>query len=1079
MYRGGDQGAIVYGLLESVNKRNLEQKRENNIYYLHTSNRTENLLHHLAAVIRADEQRKLFTEELFLIQSQGMERMVCQTLADEFGSFCNYRFMFPLHFLGFIAEKIGVQTVSAAYERQILTWRIEASLYHSGKGHLEEIQPYLMAENGGLKRFQLARKLAHIFDQYQVMRPEMLAGWMEGRRSTDDPAEKWQMELWQMLAAEPMSGEHRGVLFRHVIDRLASQDNLHNFLPKRVSVLGLHIMPPVFLEFLNNLARHSDVHLYILSPCKYYWGDVETRKTGLKRGLKSSSSQNHPLLASLGRQGRDFQKMMLENVDFEVEFESFIDPLEDSASPTLLQRLQSDLLHGELVQRIGASSPVNDGSIRIVSAHSIFREIGILKDHLLQLLYEDPSLQLRDILVMAPDIQKYAPLIPAVFDDIQYSIADTSLKRQNNYINVFLSFLDLLKGRFGWNEVMELLRQPAVFPHFGIAHTDLDLLQQWVLGSSIRWGLSEQQRRDMGISLFSQGSWAAGIERLLMGYAIDSDESVDGVFPFADIEGSGAEMVGGLCQFITVIEEAYTLLLSEHSLDGWSSIFLRLILQVFGESDHREYRELRNILMQPAETYGPYYEEKVGFDVIHEWFKMVVQESRSSKGFLRGKLTFCSMLPMRSVPFRVVCLLGLNDGVFPQNDTQPAFDLMGRESRLGDRSARADDRYQFLEAILAARSNLYLSYIGQSVRTNEAIPPSVVVSEFTDLLAGSYGVESLVAVHPLHPFNVKYFTERRDDNLFSYNRYYCTTAENLQKEIVPPVPWWQGELEGEIERISFKDLLAFYRNPQDWFVRNCLGINTRGDRELPEETESFKPGGLDGYMIEQNIIRHYLQEEDTDFLARIQAEGFWPLAGPGSLLYRQKMDELSPFIDSVRNQGMGAAVADTIFELDVGTFVLSGTLENLYENGIMLFRYARVKGKDLLSVWIHHLVANCLFRERKSVLVAADAVFSFSAQNQMPDLELMLKHFAEGCRRPSSFFVEPALSYCDQLMKKNTKVSPLEKAGKTLQTSLEKGYEPSWDLLLRGNRDEPVLGSDFEDFCLEIMNPIRRAADER
>ena len=393
-------------------------------------------------------------------------------MADEFRSFCNFKFMFPLHFLGFIAETIGVKNTSDCYDRQILAWRIEAHLRNLSHENSGQLRSYLAGDNIKLKRFQLARKLAHIFDQYQVMRPEMLSEWAENRSVTGLPAERWQKELWLKLMTDERGGDHRGVLLRQVIDKLGSGEELSHLLPDRVSVFGLHIMPPFFLEFLSSLSKLSDVHLFILSPCEHYWGDVETRRTALKRSLNLSPQQKnsaepdeedrHPLLATMGQQGRDFQKMMLENVDFEVEFESFEDPLEGLLSGTLLQTLQSDLLRGEVIQERERFFKGSDGSVRVVSCHSAFREISVLRDHLLQLLYEDSTLELRDIIVMAPDIQEYAPIIPAVFGDIQYSIADYSLQRKNRYINVFITFLDTFKGRFGWSEIMDLLRQPAV-----------------------------------------------------------------------------------------------------------------------------------------------------------------------------------------------------------------------------------------------------------------------------------------------------------------------------------------------------------------------------------------------------------------------------------------------------------------------------------------------------------------------------------------------------------------------------------------------------------------------------------------
>ncbi len=439
------------------------------MFYLHASNRTENLLQHLGAVIRADAGRDFFAREIFLIQSQGMERMICQTMADQFRSFCNFEFMFPLHFLSFIADKIGLKATSDSYDRQILTWRIEAQLRDLSHQNLHEIRSYLTGNNSELKRYQLARKLANIFDQYQVMRPEMLDEWTENRTITDHPAEEWQVEIWLRLTGAPGGGGHRGLLLRQVIDRLDSEERLSRLLPARISVLGLHIMPPVFLEFLSSLSNHCDVHLFILSPCKHYWGDMETKRRQLKRSPQFSPHQEnsgepdedekHPLLAGLGQQGRHLQKMMLENVDFEVEFESFEDPLAETESATLLQTLQSDLLHGELPVRKKSPFTSCDSSVVIVSCHSAFREIAVLRDHLLHLLYEDDSLQLRDIIVMAPDIQEYASLIPAVFDDIQYSIADFSLQRKNIYINAFLSFLNLFKGRFGWTYVQPTIER--------------------------------------------------------------------------------------------------------------------------------------------------------------------------------------------------------------------------------------------------------------------------------------------------------------------------------------------------------------------------------------------------------------------------------------------------------------------------------------------------------------------------------------------------------------------------------------------------------------------------------------------
>jgi exodeoxyribonuclease V gamma subunit len=1057
------------------------------MFYLHVSNRTENLLRHMAEVMRADKQSDIFAMELFLIQSQGMERMIAQTLADEFRSFCNFKFFLPIDFLGFIAERLGMGISPDGFQRQTLSWRLD-SLFRdlTGEGY-QPIKAYLSGENQDLKRFQLARRLANIFDQYQLMRSEMLSKWERGLLTTGHPAEGWQMDLWQRLLAQPGGGVHRGMQFRQVIERLKNEKSSVDQFPKRISVIGLHTIPPIFLNFLESLSSQMDVHLFLLSPCRNYWGNVESQKTLFKRLVRkqpepihSEAEEHHPLLAVLGRQGRDLQEMMLEGAHFALEFSSYGDPLEGRkyTEGTVLQRLQADLLDGSMPDGPQADLAGVDDSIQVVSCHSMIREITILKDNLLQLLHLNPELELRDIIVMAPDIQEYAPLIPAVFEGIQHSIADRSIRRRNSIIAAFLSFLNLFNGRFGWSEVLDLLRQPVLFPRFQLLSSDLDTLQQWVVGSGIRWGLSGKQRTEAGLPGFEESSWRAGLDRLLMGYAIESEECVDGVLPFADIEGRGAYALGGLCRFIEVIEGAQDDFEKSRVVGDWSETLLVIIQQLFGDDYEPELVELKAMVSDLSETVSPFHSSDVEFKVICEWFNQSAKESRSSTGFLRGQLTFCSMLPMRSIPFKVVCLIGLCDGVFPKNDSHDTFDLMGDGFQKGDRSPRTDDRYQFLEALLAARTHLYLSYIGQSIRTNEVIPPSVVVTEFLEVLEAGYGAKDIIVYHPLHPFSKKYFAEGSDRRLFSYDGYSCRTAKRLQRGAQPLAQWWQGDLDGKIEKVVLTDLLRFYMNPQKFFVKDCLGISLDSGEHLPDDREMFEVSGLEKYYVEEEMVRSELAGTMNGLCKRIQAKGLWPLGTSGQLAFEEKRLGVVSFIEKVNEQQMGARLVDLPVDFAAGRYRLLGTLSNLYENGVLLIRYGKLRGRDLLSAWIHQLVLNNLVPSAKTRVVAMDSVVSFNDVADGPDLGTLLSLFDEGVRAPAMIFIEPAFDYAKQLANRRSRTSPIDKAVQTLSMRLEKGYEPEWELLFSGCGKEVELGEDLERLCQEIMCPLWSGVDE-
>lgn len=1052
--------------------------------YLHVSNRTENLLKHLTEVIRIGGDRDLFSEECFVIQSQGMERMISQTLAKEFTSWCNFHYYLPITFLQHIAQQLGMQITPDGFDRQIMIWRIEQLLRSVRDKEFTELQGYLDGAMVEVKRFQLAEQLANVFDQYQLMRPEMLAGWEQGRLTTDKPVEIWQKALWQKLASQMPDTAHRGVVLGRVIEKLTTTEPGSLHLPGRISVFGLSIMPPLFLSYLQGLALHADVHLYVLSPCREYWGDIESRRKLLKTDELSGDflhnkeeMASHPLLVSLGLQGRDFQRMLFDDAIFELDFSSYEEPLNES-KPTLLQQLQSDMLSGRLTS-YDSSRGVGDPSLTVVSCHSKLRELQIVKQYILRLLNENPTIQLRDIVVMAPDVQEYGPLISAVFADIQHSISDRSLRHRNRLLSGFLDFLLLFSGRFGWDELLDLLNVPAIAQNFGLQQTDLENIHSWVVESGIRWGLSEKQRAEVVQPAFSEGSWQAGLERMLMGYAINSDELVDNILPFTEIEGNNAEPLGGLCQFISLLERARLNFKNSYPLKKWSQQLLSFARELFVENSEkdvsREFLELQELLVDLAEGGGKFHSSEVSFDVICRWFEHSAKETRSSSGFLRGQLTFCSMLPMRSIPFNVVCLLGLNEGAFPRNDRFSTFDLLKKEHRPGDRSKRMDDRYQFLEAILSARENLYISYVGQSQKNNEKIPPSVVVSELQDLLSTHYKVKKTVVHHPLHPFSPRYFN-RDEEDIYSYDENYCRVAKKMSEPKTLQRGWWQGSLESDFKEISINELLNFYSNPQKWFVRRCLQVYPSTAPSVTEQSELFELDSLENYLIDQELLQHLLQKHDPQFfLKKLQLSGRFPLGKSGVMAYYEKVAALESFCEIIGRATGEREAEDVDVELQLGTIRLSGTLSNIYRDRVVLYRYSKLKGRDLIRGWLYQvLYQRALGHSIPTLVVAKDATVEFSGSCSLqPDLNELLNHYLEGNKRPSHLFMEPG----GELLKKAPDEEKLFNAiRKNVSNSLDKGYEPELELLLRGDTLSSYLDEEFEQLCSAIFLPIWRAA---
>ncbi|MDD1609020.1 MAG: exodeoxyribonuclease V subunit gamma, partial [Methylococcaceae bacterium] len=673
-----------------------------------------------------------------------MERWLSQQLANELKVWGNYDFLFPGKFFSSLADKIDSRLNDAAFDRHLMLWRLEALLRRLDSEELLPLRQYLAGDSIALKRYQLALQLAKIFDQYQIMRPDMLTAWQANKLLYNTATERWQQALWRQVTQQ-IGTKHRGSLWLQVIDKLnaAEEGAFSEKLPERICIFGVNTMPPLFLKYLEGLSKHCQLHLFLLNPSCDFWADIPSKRQRLADD--ENSFIGHPLLSSLGQQGREFQAILLEEeIAFTVELESFD---ENTAPLNNLQRLQNDILNNTIETR----TPLQpDDSISIHACHSRMREVEVLRNQLLHALEQNTDLQLRDIVVIAPDIQNYESFISAVFSDIQHAIADRSLRLSNHALDAFIRFLSVSQSRFGWQTVLDLLEQDVVYPSFGLSETDLDLIRHWINTTSVRWGKSAQHKKALGLPELSENTWQAMLDRLLMGYAVGSDaDFVDGVLPYKEIEGAAALALGGLCDFMALLFKASQELKQAKTLKNWHNQLSYYADQLLVNVDPIDLQQLKELLGELSADVASVHHDTVELQVVVSWMEGAVSERKSSNGFLRGQLTFCSMLPMRSIPFKVIALLGINDGEFPKIDRNPTFDLLSQHYHKGDRSRRADDRYQFLEILLSARQRLIMTYIGQSISQNTPIPPSVIISELLEVLQDSYALENPTIKEPL------------------------------------------------------------------------------------------------------------------------------------------------------------------------------------------------------------------------------------------------------------------------------------------------------------------------------------------
>ncbi|HEY4352753.1 MAG TPA: exodeoxyribonuclease V subunit gamma, partial [Paraburkholderia sp.] len=944
--------------------------------------------------------------EVILVQSNGIAQWLKLAFAaDSVDGGCGISaaldLSLPARFLWQAYRAVlGADAVPAVspFDKSRLVWRLTRLLPELlDQPDYAPLKRFMAHDDDQRKRFQLAQRVADLFDQYQVYRADWLARWAAGEDVIIDARDKliplpdehrWQAALWRALLDDvavnapaqkgaDASTAGRAAVHEAFIERVAalSDDKRPKDLPRRVIVFGISSLPRQSLEVLAALASFTQVLMCVHNPCAHYWANIvadqdllraERSRQRRRGGTPATVDEKelhlyaHPLLAAWGKQGRDFIGL-LDEFDSDAARDAYssrfanigqrIDLFEAESTSTMLQQLQDDIRDlrplKESRENWPTFDPRDDHSIRFHIAHSPQREVEILHDQLLAAFADDPTLRPRDVIVMVPDIEAYAPHIQAVFglldrEDrryIPFSVADRGQRDFDPLLGALETLLALPQSRVTVSDVLDLLEVPALRARFDIAEDDLPKLHNWIGGANIRWGLHGEQRASLDLPKAGNddapNTWAFGLRRMMLGYAVgDKSDAWREIEPYAEIGGLDAALLGPLTHLIDALEHTWKTLREPATVDEWCTRLLDLKNAFFAPIDSDDAYTLgrldaaleawRDACVDAALT------GELPLSIVADHWLAQLEEGSLSQRFFAGAVTFATLMPMRAIPFRRVCLLGMNDGDYPRTRTPLDFDLMRQNYRPGDRSRREDDRYLFLEALLSAREHLHVSWVGRSVTDNTPRPPSVLVGQLLEHLSGGWRLagesesgdphalgNALTIVHRLQPFSADYFPADPDPRvssmLFTFAKEWSAastaatvvagaTKRAAAATLLPP-------LERD-EPLSVRELADFLRDPVKSFFRQRLRVAFETDVMASENDEPFDLDGLKSWQLQNELIRAQiaaLERGDDDLLpaaqarlARMHRSGDLATGGFGELLGDELMEPMPDLFERYR-----------------------------------------------------------------------------------------------------------------------------------------------------------------------------------
>lgn len=1144
-----------------------------------------------------------FEKEIILVQSNGIRQWLRMGFASNevLGISADTDFLLPSPFIWQCYRAVlGSEHVlrSSPFDRAPLIWRI----YHHIPDRITKdpecyapLKRFLERNPHPIKPYQLALQLADLYDQYQVHRSDWLLDWAQGKdvlkkraEGTDyldiPPEQLWQPDLWRRLIedlGERWEMNSRSRLHTLLIAKLHEiadhAEPIPSGLPRRIIIFGITSLPSQVLETFAALSRVCQVLYFVHNPCRYYWADIiegkellseSSRRFAKKDGFPTVIEDQdlhrfgNPLLAAWGKQGRDYVKLLDEWDDlaasqrvFKNEINLFSDDL--PASPTLLQSLQngiSELL--PLPSNESETAPIarDDDSITFHVAHSPQREIEILHDQLLRIFDRKgdapSSVHPRDVIVMLPDVDRYAPHIEAVFGQeadpivqnsppaIPFSIADRKTRGHDPIFKAMEALLDLPSSRFAASEILDLLEVEALQRRFGLEVNDVSLLQRWIRDAGIRWGLDVEHRSksehhapiDPLLSL-NQNTWDFGFRRLFLGYAMGHGDAFETITPYPEVSGMEGPTLGALHKLLSALQAFSERLRGEATPDAWVIRFTDLIEAFFepkGSQQERSVALLRETLDQwyrhvrEAELLMP-----LPLAVVKEAWISKLDEPRLTQRFLGGSVNFCTLMPMRSIPFKVVCLLGMNASDFPRLQPQRTFDLLQTQKayRPGDRSRRDDDRYMFLEALLSARERLLISWVGRNIRDNSERQASVLVNQLRDHIAGGWHLDAdvepekkiptgkrllhhLTTVYPLQPFSPRYY-DSKETQLFTYSKEWAKThdvsARLISEEIAPLSPIIDSSPD-------LKSLGRFLKNPSQHFLNQRLNVYFERGETIAENDENFEFTHLNRYKSGEKVfealdgIEGEINDASFDsIISKVRAEGQFPLGSGGDLIqegfaatlrtilqresslkleWPKILDhplELSP-LPMKTESGIELRLEDWLFHLRLH---VSG--EDRYalieRTPSKIFNESKPRLDKLILLWVQHLAAHATGLQLSSYLIGVDGSIELPSplakQDALRHLTAIVNAWTVGLSAPLPLAPKTAFSGLSPSRSPESRVNKMRGTyegnskfgGEVDRSPYFRRTYPSFDALMRGRVND--LG--FEDWAERLYRPLHEA----
>jgi len=978
----------------------------------------------------------IFYTDRIVTQTEGLKKWLSLYISKNSGKgiFANFEFNNPNSFFDEIFKNLDSTYEDSYLQQGNMKWTIfnllSGDVFKKDRD-FNEIFNYCGDDRVKLLRF--SEKIADLFDQYFIYREEMIGSWNEDKfwgkikNQKYREIERWQKKIFNKLKEEVTKSrgssadkfkdriELKKVLFKQLKNPSSKVVKMLKDI-KKVSFFGLSIITTYHYELIERISEIIDCDFYLLNPSGEFWYDLQSDKNILKQMKKGkmiiSTKSENDFLANYGRSGQEFYSILFKNEQALNNLDN--DLFEEDFRDNLLGNLQKSIFNVSLLDKVKLDQ--HDKSVQISSCYTPYREIEVFYDYILGLFDKNKDLKPSDIVVLLPDIENYASYIEAIFSIksgdkfIPFSIADKSYKGGDNPFDVIIKIIELSRGVCEAEEIMSIVENRFVSAKYGFE--DFDKIREIIKEASIRWGINSDQINREGVEKFNKfNSWEFGLKRVIFGYAMQGENLVDNIIgddilPIDIVEGS--EAIDGLRLYALVkdIQDFFEDIKNSRTLTEWKEFFIeffdKFIQLSFDEINYKQ--EFEKVLIYYA---GDKF--KVNFTVIRDDILKLFGNKKEEGGFYSGSITFCSMIPMRSIPHKVIAMIGMGENDFPGRKNKITFDLMQDKKFTGDRDTKLSNRYLFLEAVVSAKENLYLSYIGKNSKNSSTLNTSPAIDDLISYIAEISGSidkdikKALITEYPLFGYGKKYRNKEITTYIKDNDIFFDAKKEKKIFET--------KQLSSNKICNSTKSLIDFFKDSPKWYCNNILGVYYKDDDILLDGEECFDINKLVEWQINSRLLG---DESSKDVIKNMQQyEGKIPVGSMGEIIVENSEDSISILEEKFLELTSGKQKNN----VDISYKNIEGVLV-IYEDSFVSFSVSSKPHKGKLEHFINHLFlavsefkGNSIFIDKQGTVTEFERLSKEDAESKIDEL---LEFLESNKSRVLPFDIDTAGKFMDK-----------------------------------------------------------------